>query len=313
VGDVIELINGHPDNQDPAKGITARLRTHGNGIELVSDNPAGPHSMTVLRGPLSYAAWGLGLVPHGAAQASPESWSPARPAMARIQFAQPHHQNTAMRLTASGPGTAMNGVLVEFRNTLSGDAAKVTFDDTGRRLIIDVADGQTTANTVLAAVIEEGTFHAALDQEQDPTNNGNGVLVAPSGVAAVADGGRPELLSGFDANPVETEGIFNSLLKLSRAIDDGNVPEIERVARLLDRDFDRLSFGRAELAARAQGLDALRARHQDQQVELHSVLSGELDVDLAEAASNFAARQASYQASLQSMSSFYRLTLLDFL
>jgi flagellar hook-associated protein 3 FlgL len=202
---------------------------------------------------------------------------------------------------------------VEFRNTLAGDNANVTFDGVGRHLIIEIADGQTTANTVLAAVTAEGTFRADLDLADDPTNDGSGTLVAPPGVAAVADGGAPELMRGTDANPVETHGIFNSLLKLNQAIERYDVEEIQRVVELLDSDFDRLSFGRAELAARAQGLDALQTRHEDEQIDLSTILSKEIDVDLAKAASDFAARQASYQASLQTMSNLYRLTLLDFL
>ncbi len=313
VGDVIDLINNHPDNLDPATAVVAQLRTHGNGLELVSDNPVGPETTTIMRGPLSYAAWGLGLVPHGADQASLENGSPALPAVAELRFADPNHLNTAMQLTASQPGTAMNGVEVEFRNTLAGDTASVTFDGVGRRLIIEIADGQTTANTVLAAVTAEGTFQALLDLTDDPSNNGSGTLVAPPGVAAVADGGTPELVRGTDANPVETHGIFNSLLKLNQAIEQFDVEEIQRVVELLDSDFDRLSFGRAELAARGQGLDALQTRHEDEQIDLRTILSKEIDVDLAQAASDFAARQASYQASLQTMSNLYRLTLLDFL
>jgi flagellin-like hook-associated protein FlgL len=313
VADVINLINSHPDNLDPATSVTARLRSYGNGIELVSDNPAGPAMTTVTRGPLSYAAWGLGLVPHGADESSAEHRSPALPAVAELSFADPNHVNTAMRLTATQPGTAMNGVEIEFRDTLAGDTANVTFDGVGRRLIINITNGQTTANTVVAAVIAEGTFQAALDVSDDPTNDGSGTLVAPPGVAGMADGGAPELVQGTDANPMETHGIFNSLIKLNEAIENDNVEEIQRIVQLLDNDFDRLSFGRAELAARAQGLDALQTRHQDEQIDLSTILSKEIDVDLAEAASDFAARQASYQASLQTMSNLYRLTLLDFL
>jgi flagellar hook-associated protein 3 FlgL len=152
-----------------------------------------------------------------------------------------------------------------------------------------------------------------LEVSNDPTNDGSGTLVAPPGVAGVADGGAPQLVQGTDANPRETQGIFNSLLKLNQAIDHDDVEEMQRIVELLDHDFDRLSFGRAELAARAQGLDALQTRLQDEQIELSTILSQEIDVDLAEAASDFAARQASYQASLQTMSNLYRLTLLDFL
>ena len=54
-------------------------------------------------------------------------------------------------------------------------------------------------------------------------------------------------------------------------------------------------------------------RNEDEQVELKSVLSDEIDVDMAQAASDFLARQAAYEASLRSIASLYQLSLLDFI
>jgi flagellin-like hook-associated protein FlgL len=51
----------------------------------------------------------------------------------------------------------------------------------------------------------------------------------------------------------------------------------------------------------------------DEQVELKSVLSDEIDVDMAQAASDFIARQAAYEASLRSIASLHQLSLLDFI
>ena len=80
---------------------------------------------------------------------------------------------------AAQSGTQWNGVDIELRSTLAGDVAIATFDPVGRRLIIDMADGQTTANTLLNAITTEGTFTAELDVTSDPTNNGLGTVVAP--------------------------------------------------------------------------------------------------------------------------------------
>ncbi len=66
IGDVIDLINNHPVNQDPNLGVPvlARLAAVGNGIELV-DNSVGPSRLTVTRLENSTAAIDLGLVPAG--------------------------------------------------------------------------------------------------------------------------------------------------------------------------------------------------------------------------------------------------------
>jgi len=312
VADVVQLINNHPDNLDPATAVVARLSAVGNGIELVDDNPVGAGTLTVLRATGSYAAWDLGLIPSGSDTSGPVS-QPAAPATASVRFAAPHDVNTALRLVAPGTGTQWNGVSIEFQNSLAGDVATATYDAMTRRLVIEVADGQTSANTVIAAVLAEGTFRAELDLSLDPTNNGSGTVVAPAGIAAVAQGGTPEVLTGRDAGVLETEGVFNSLIRLKQAIATADFSEIQRLQTLLDVDSERMSFGRAAVGARGQALDAITARNEDEQVELKSVLSDEIEVDMAVAASDFAARQAAYEASLRTIATMFRLSLMDFI
>ncbi len=312
VGDVLDLINNHPDNLDPNTAVVARLSAVGNGIELVDDNPSTGETLTVTRASDSFAAWYLGLVPRGE-DSSASVDPPAQHATAAVAFAPPDDINTALVLTAAQAGTGLNGIDIELRNTQVGDVATATYDPVGRRLIIDIADGQTTANTVIAAVAAEGSFTAQLDFAADPTNDGTGTLVAPAGVAATTTGGTAESLLGQDANPIETQGVFNSLLRLAAAIEDYDPAELERIVEMLDADFDRLNFGRAVIGMRTQALDALTTRNGDEQVDMKASLSGEIDTDFAQAASDFSARQAAYEASLKSIASLYRLTLLDFL
>ena len=144
-----------------------------------------------------------------------------------------------------------------------------------------------------------------MDLTNDPTNDGTGTIVAPAGVAATTSGGTAETLSGQDANPIETQGVFNSLIRLQAAIEAFDVPAMMRIVEMLDADFDRLNFGRAEVGARGQGLDAIDVRNEDEKIDLSAVLSEEIDVDFAQAASDFAARQAAYEASLRSMASLF--------
>ena len=79
VQDVIDRINNHVVNQDPATKITVSLNAVGNGITVSSaeyvPNPLGP-PLTTTPGPIkirnaggSQAAWGLGLIPKGRTEA----------------------------------------------------------------------------------------------------------------------------------------------------------------------------------------------------------------------------------------------------
>jgi flagellin-like hook-associated protein FlgL len=70
VGDVIDLINNHPDNQNPATAVVARLTAVGNGIELVDPNPVVTDPLTISRSVLSEAALDLGFIAAGQFQAS---------------------------------------------------------------------------------------------------------------------------------------------------------------------------------------------------------------------------------------------------
>ena len=70
VQDVLDTINQHPDNQNPATSITARLTGVGNGIELYDPNSLGTLQLTVTRSDLSAAAIDLGFVPVGSDSAT---------------------------------------------------------------------------------------------------------------------------------------------------------------------------------------------------------------------------------------------------
>ncbi len=199
VGDVVDLINNHVDNQNPATQVTARLAQVGNGIELVDPTP-GVGVLTVIKEFSSNAARDLGLIP--------------------------------------------------------------------------------------------------TDQDQASTPN---------------PGLDPEVLTGRDVNPLETHGVFNSLRRLADAIQNFNIPEIERATALLDMDIDRVNFARAEIGVRGQTLDRLSGRIDAEQVQLQETLSLEIDVDFVEAATNLTAQQATLQASLQLIGTTFQLSLLDFL
>ena len=231
---------------------------------------------------------------------------------ATVTLPPPDDLNTAMVFTAAQLGSAMNGVDIVFANTLLGDVATAVFNPIANQLVIDIDPAQTTANTIVAVVSAEGTFSAALDTVSDPTNNGTGVVNAVAIVATTARG-TAKMIIGIDTNPLEAKGVFNSLIRLEAALLDGDIVQIRRAINLLDDDLTRVSFARAELGARGQGLDIVKQRVEDEEIELKRTLSAEIDVDLTEAISNFTARQAALQASMQAIAFTFQTTLLDYL
>ena len=121
-------------------------------------------------------------------------------------------------------------------------------------------------------------------------------LVASGQTAATGTGG---VLTGSEINPQEVEGLFNTLLRLSSALESNNQQDIERAMGLLDLDFDRINFTRAEIGFRGRNLDALKSRIDDETNQIKGSLSQEIDTDYAAAISSLTARQAALEASLR--------------
>ncbi|MFV2066770.1 MAG: flagellin, partial [Pirellulales bacterium] len=313
VGDVLDLINTHPDNQDGAAAVVARLAEFGNGIELVDDNPSGvgaggqPNALKVIRVTTSRAAIDLGLVPDGEDQGELTSAATAPSGVVALTGT-----NNDLNITASLPGTAFGNTRIVLTNgAATGDQALVSYDALTATLSIDVDPSATRAATVVAAINAEGTFQASLNTDAGP-NDGTGLIV-DTGEAALLSSGAPERLTGADVHARETEGLFNTLLRLSEALRDGDLAEIERSLEMLDVDADRVNFSRAEVGVRQQATEVTQQRLEDEQIELKRSLSDEIDVDLAKAISDFTARQLAFQASLQTSAQLLQLTLLDFL
>ncbi|MEX2175121.1 MAG: flagellin [Pirellulaceae bacterium] len=308
LGDVLDLINGHPANLDPATNVVAQLARFGNGIELIDDNTA-VGALEVERAFLSEAAYDLGLVPRGGTLATA---TPAVSPTAGLAFPPPNDLNTAMQLAATTAGTAFNGVEIVFQDTLVGNVASVSYNGGLNRLTVSLDSAATTANTVLTAINADGTFTAALDTAIDPTNDGTGI-VGTVGTVGTAAGGEPAQFQGTDPNPQEVAGVFNSLIRLHEAIANFSLAGIQRAVARMDEDFQRVNFARAEIGARGRSLESLNDRIEDEQIQLKSTLSNEIDTDLTDAISKLTAQQAILEATLRLTAQTFQLSLLDFL
>jgi flagellin-like hook-associated protein FlgL len=67
------------------------------------------------------------------------------------------------------------------------------------------------------------------------------------------------------------------------------------------------------MGSRQQSLDVLSVRLEDDEVQLRTALSKDLDVDLVEAISNLTARQFALEASLRTSASILSVSILDYI
>lgn len=121
------------------------------------------------------------------------------------------------------------------------------------------------------------------------------------------------VLQSEDRMTIETDSVFNTLTRLKQALEDSNTEEIGRSLARLDVDIQRVTFARADIGSRLQSLDTIGTTLQDENVQLKSALSDDMDVDLVQAISDLTARQYSLQASLQASANIMQLSLLNFL
>jgi flagellin-like hook-associated protein FlgL len=295
IGDVLNLINNNANNADGK--LVARLAVHGNGIELV-DNSGGAGDLKVVTDVSSSAAVDLGLIPAGAAQSDPGTVN----YNARLTSVAP---NSGLIFTAKDPGIDMSGVRIVF----DGAATGVTYD--GSRLTIGIVPGMTTANDVVEAVSRSSAaslFHVELDPTGGHPNDGTGKVDEMSALMTEA-----KTLDGRDVNQKETVGVFTALSRLEKALQSNDLPEIKRAMGLLDQSTQNLNFTHAELGTRQQGLDVMKDRLGNENIELQKVLSNDYDADMSVIVSNLAGQQVALEASLRATGSILQMTLLDYL
>lgn len=210
----------------------------------------------------------------------------------------------------------------------------------GTEFSVDLS-GVQDVNDVLGRINNHiSNFTPALRIEASLASDGNGIVLSalsggqPIGVrnaggsqaaiglgfvargetnaAGVVSAGN-SVIGGRDVSGVEVEGTFTSLLRLRAAIESGDHEEVTRSGAALEDDLQRLSLARGLVGTRQQSIARTESLSAEAQLQLKQIESEELDADLAQVISDFTAREAALQASLQLMGQTTRLTLFDYI
>ena len=293
--------------------VTAELNSSGNGITLV-DNTTSPGSITVTADPNSTAAADLGLIPSGqtAVTSSAKGFASATVELGASE------QQPAHPIQNGGNGRRRADHLPEQRDAQSAglrrDQRNLDLQHRQRRhhrQPTRARGGRGPGGRSRGERILRNPRHAT-----DPTNDGSGAvssttLLTPGPLYAV--GGSPAQVSGTDANPQETAGVFNALLRLTTALNSNDQAEIQRDAGQLQQASQNLSVTQASLGAEEQTLSSVQTQLTLQNTQLQTLLSNNQDVDLATVISDLTAQQVAYQASLQTMAQMFKMSLLNYL
>jgi flagellin-like hook-associated protein FlgL len=311
--DVVDLINAHPSNTGNTQ-VVASLSDSGNGIELVDSSDDGLGNFTgeltvrVVGG--TAAAEYLGFVAAGSTQNSSTL------------------SNSSGDYLMSGRSVLGNDMVIEAR-----DGTQLWIDLAGAETVQDVLDRINSNPDNIPPLVTAQLARVGNGIELIDTSGGAGTLTVRAGegslaavhlgfVAAGATSSSPadvtveganHVLQSEDRHTLESDSVFNALLRLRAALEAGDPPAIGRELDRLDATTSRITFARAELGTRLQNLQVVDHRLKEENIQLRAALSDDLDVDLVEAISNLTARQYAFEASLRTAASLLQTTLLNYI
>jgi flagellar hook-associated protein 3 FlgL len=315
--DVVDLINTDSENNvvnpDPLIGtttITAQLTANGNGIDLVDSSSVTNGSLRV-EAPLgSQAAEYLGLIQPGATAHSSTlsdgdgNYVLSGKSVLGHDMLITARDGTQLWIDLADAETVqdvLDRINANPNSGPTGVTARLAVIGNGIELVdASIGTGTLSVQTVEGSVAAQHLgFVAAGESASDPAD----VQVA----------GATQILTSEDRHTHETDSVFNSLLRLRTALEQGDPAEIGRSIERLDEGMSRISFAAAEIGIRQQNLGIVDIKLQDENIQLKSALSRDIDVDMVEAISNLTARQYAFEASLRSAASLLQISLLNFI
>lgn len=282
VEDVLNKINGSK------AGVLARINAAGTGIDIV--NPTQGTAMTVAENGGTTAAE-LGV--------------------------QSFTANTKLVDLNGGKGM----------RTVSGPDLQVTRKN-GTTFSVDL-DGLTTVQDVINKINAAdggGGVTASFSATSngitltDTTGGGGTLAVQPlNASSAAADLGLLKnaavgsTLTGADANPISSAGIFGSLQKLQAALQTNDTDGITDSAQGLAADQQQVIVVRGTTGARVKDIQDRQNRLDTENVATKSLLSDLQDTDFTSAITKFQTLQTALQANYQTTAKMLHMSLLDFL
>lgn len=204
----------------------------------------------------------------------------------------------------------------------------------GTQVSVDIS-GATTVGDVItqinAAAVAAGVG-ATLSAQVNPS--GGGILVSDTSVGAadfkierdptslsnaaedlgiMTNVGAGNAIAGEDVNGQTESSVFSYMIQLRDALLNDDTKNIELAGEKLEKYIDEVTKFRGKLAFMAQALEMRQTRTEDAILSTKSMVSDLVDLDVAEAATEFQKRQTILQAALQSGSQILQTSLLDYL
>ncbi len=298
LNDVVVAINGAVAASAAPGSVTAQLGAPGNVLELVDNTFPGIQQFTLSQASGSLAAQYLGIVPNNQTSVVTPTDTLTGDSANYVDFTIQASDGSTFGADLSQAKTVED--VINAINSVTGAAVTAQLASAGNGINLVDNTGGAGQLTVTQA---EGSQAAVLlgFVPDDPES------AQPSASSATGS------LQSTDQHFLETDSVFTTLIRLRDALVANDLSAISRAAAKIEEGIDRVTFARAEVGARQQGLEVSQRSLEDEEIQLRSALSDQLDVDLIEAISSLTARQVSLEASLRATANILQLSLLNFI
>ncbi len=238
-------------------------------------------------------------------------------------------EETQLKELGKGRGVALNPAGDDLL-IIRPDGVQLSLDLDGAETINDVMDlirNHPANQDTLRVLVNLNDFGNGLQLEAPPgadpltvrqigvSDAGTRLGIIPKGASEAVGSlvGSVDAIVGSDYLPKDAGGALDTLLRLHDAVLEGDIPEIERLQKVVDVDLDRASRTRGRVGVWTRNLQQLRASTEDKVIQMKSQLSDEIDADLATVISDLSQRQVALEASMRIIGQTSQLTVLNFL
>lgn len=223
---------------------------------------------------------------------------------------------------------------INFGNGFSPSADRADFEivtSDGQIVGVDVQNAETIGDVI--ELINTAAQDAGVDVSASFAEVGNGIRIQDAtggtdtlqvrnvgtslaavnlGIFGAAEDGATEII-GQDVNPTRTDGILSALVELERALRSDDTQGIAAAGERIDNFLPEVTRVHGVVGARAQAAQSKLQQTIDAAQTSEIFLSELQDLDFAEAATRLQATVNQLQASYQSSSVIFNLSLLNFL
>jgi flagellar hook-associated protein 3 FlgL len=269
-------------------GALARINSAGNGIEIVNSVQGTRLSIGENGGTVATT---LGV----------RTYSPA----------------TQLSQLNGGKGIGTAGAGKPDIQITAHDGSTFSVDLSGAKSVQDVIDAINLASpgSVTASFATTGNGIVFNDSTAGSSNLqveavNNSTAAKDLGIAGTTSNAT---LTGSDANPAQSGGIFSALLQLQTALQNNDQAGITAASVAIQSSLDQVIKVDGQVGARVQEMDSHQSTLASQNVATQTLLSSLEDTNYTTAITQFQTLQNSLQASLQATAKVLNLSLLSFL